>query len=337
MMSHETIRARSVLAAAVRSFFAAKDYLEVDTPLLAPALIPESAIEVFATRFEHPYREGREMYLTPSPELWMKRLLAAGCGNIFQICKAFRNAEALGRLHNPEFTILEYYTVDADCGDSLALTEELFAALIRAFEEKVPTGRRERLSPPFRRLTMAQAFADYAKLDLATLAPRESRDAPQAASLLTAKARELGLPCKDGDTWEEAFNRVFAGVVEPALPRDRPLVLLDYPREVRCLARDIPGTPWNERWELYVDGVETANCFTEETDTEKIAAFFREEAAKKEKALVRHAPDREFAALNGMPRCSGVALGLDRLIMAFCGENSLGGVILFPFSDSMPE
>ncbi|MDR1932409.1 MAG: hypothetical protein LBQ57_06240 [Spirochaetales bacterium] len=381
-MTGEVIRARAALTAGVRSFFTGKNYLEVETPLLAPALIPEAAIEVFKTRFEHPYRAGRDLYLTPSPELWMKRLIAGGMGNIFQICKAFRNAEALGRLHNPEFTILEYYTVNADCRDSLELTQELFAHLVKVCEEApgVFAGaalreRLARLAPPFRRMSMAQAFGQYAGLDLEEFCPREPAAAPEAARRLSARARGLGLPAGEGDAWEEAFNRVFAGVVEPALPRDKPLALTCYPRGVRCLAKDVPGTPWNERWELYACGMEIANCFTEEADAEKIAAYFREEAPLKEKALVPHAIDGDFtslyahrekapgrardssgnlfgasqkiaaygpAAAEGLPRAadapksadtSGVAVGLDRLFMAFLGEEAIGGVILFPFSD----
>ena len=337
-MKPETVRARNTLYAAIRSFFAEKNYLEVETPLLAPALIPESAIEVFASRYENPYREGRDVYLIPSPELWMKRLIAAGYGNIFQICKAFRNAESLGRLHNPEFSILEYYTTGTDYMGALKLTEDLFAGLVKACREKlpglIPEDALTRLAPPFCRLTMAQAFKEYAGLDLEGAAPIDSRDSKEAAVQLRARARERGLPFREGDNWEEAFNRIFAGVVEPALPKDKPLALMDYPRGVRCLARDISGTPWNERWELYVNGMEIANCFTEETGAEKTAAFFREETQKKKNALVRHAIDEKLPRLCGsLPACSGAALGLDRLVMAFCGESSIGGVILFPFSD----
>jgi lysyl-tRNA synthetase class 2 len=344
-MTPQTIRARSVLTAAIRSFFAHKNYLEVETPLLAPALIPEPAIEVFKTRFEHPYRPARDLYLVPSPELWMKRLSAAGLGNIFQICKAFRNAESIGSIHNPEFTILEYYTADANYLDSLTLTEELFTRLARTREEKLTTppqtgGPRTEapFAPPFRRMSMAQAFNEYAGLDLAALAPGDAASAPEAAAALTAKARSLGLPSQAGDTWEEAFNRVFAGVVEPALPKNKTLAILDYPREVRCLAKDIPGTPWNERWELYINGIETANCFTEETNPAKVAAYFREETERKKTALVPHRIDEDFIKLyqtsqNAARPCSGAAIGLDRLFMAILETASIGGVIFFPFSD----
>jgi lysyl-tRNA synthetase class 2 len=227
-------------------------------------------------------------------------------------------------------------------------------------------------------MSVAEAFWEYAGLDLEECAPRDDEDGPRAAQALRARARAAGLPAGEEDAWEEAFQRIFVDRVEPALPRDRPLALLDYPRGVRCLARERPGTPWNERWELYVNGIETANCFTEETDTEKLSAYFCEEERRKEKALVPHAIDREFLALYKEARgaspgscargieaeipqksrsdfeelerkarfppasggnapkssgmSSGVALGFDRLLMAFCGEASIGGVILFPFS-----
>jgi lysyl-tRNA synthetase class 2 len=326
-MTREILRRRSAFTAATRAFFSDRGYLETETPILAPALIPESAIEVFRTRFEHPYRPGRDMYLIPSPELWMKRLIAAGMGDIFQITRAFRNAESVGRLHNPEFTILEYYTAGADHLASIDVTEELFRHLLSRGLSSVPDAAA--LSPPFRRMTMAEAFREFAGFDLA----------PCSASDLAEQARRLGIRPGGEDDWETAFNRIFVDRVEPALPADRPLVLLDYPREVRCLAREIPGTPWRERWELYVSGIETANCYSEETDPGRVAAYFREEEARKARALVPHPADGKFVSLyrDGYPSCSGVAVGFDRLIMAFFGIPRIEGVILFPFSDILSE
>lgn len=322
-MDRETLRLRSAFNATIRSFFSSRDYLEVETPLLAPALIPESSIEVFKTRFEDPYRQGRDLYLIPSPELWMKRLIGQGMGSIYQITKAFRNAESVGRLHNPEFTILEYYTEGADYRDSINVTEALFSELLSVFKSSVPEPGR--LGAPFRRMSMAEAFIEYAGFD----------PGPCRADELTEKARSLGIRAEDGDGWEAAFNRIFVHRVEPALPKDRPLVLMDYPREVRCLAKDTAGTPWNERWELYLDGIEAANCFTEETDPAKVEAYFRDEIPRKDEALVPHPADEEFTSIyrRGFPRCSGVAAGLDRLFMVFFRIPRIEGVILFPFAD----
>ena len=129
-MDIELLRQRARFTQHVRRFFIDRGYLEVETPLLAPALIPEPALEVFRTEWIDPRSlSARDLFLIPSPELWMKRLLARGSGSLFQICKSFRNCEALGRYHNPEFTMLEWYTVDADYRDSADLTDELLGFL----------------------------------------------------------------------------------------------------------------------------------------------------------------------------------------------------------------
>ncbi len=323
-MDRDTLFRRASYLARIRAFFTDRGYLEVETPILSPALIPESAIEVFETKFVSPYREARSLYLVPSPELWMKRLVAAGYGDVFQISKAFRNSESTGRLHNPEFTILEWYSTGADYRSSLETTEALFDRLLAA--EPAARGRGEALRPPFRRMTMEEAFREFAGFDLASCAGAED---------ISEKAAGLGMRTDPADSWEEAFNRVFVDRVEPRLPRDRPLALMDYPAQVNCLAKRIPGTPWRERWELYVDGVETANCFTEETDPREVDAYFESEAAAKLTALVPHEPDEGFRRIYSAapPACSGVAVGVDRLLMGFLGRRRIGDVILFPFSD----
>jgi lysyl-tRNA synthetase class 2 len=326
-MDRETLRRRGEYLARIRSFLTARGYLEVETPILAPALIPESAIEVFTTRFVSPFRDGRDMYLIPSPEVWMKRLIAQGMGSIFQLTKAFRNAESIGRIHNPEFSILEWYTLGANCLDNIAVTEFLFETLLAADTvfSSLAHSSAERLRPPFRRMTMEEAFREYAGFSLAACGIED----------LHRHARELGIRVEAGDTWEAAFNRIFVSRVEPSLPADKPLVLLDYPAEIRCLAKRIPGTPWRERWELYVDGIETANCFTEETDPAEVEGYFRVERELKRGALVPHPSDEDFIRLyrGAFPPCSGAALGIDRLLMAFFGFSHIGGVILFPLVD----
>jgi len=322
-MDRDTLLRRASYLARVRAFFSGRGFLEVETPILSPALIPESAIEVFETKFVSPYRKAKSLYLVPSPELWMKRLVAEGYGDVFQISKAFRNSESIGLLHNPEFTILEWYSTGADYRSSLETTEELFDHLLAADPDA--RGRGDALRPPFRRMTMEEAFREFAGFDLASCIEAED---------ISEKAAGLGMRTDPGDSWEAAFNRVFVDRVEPRLPRDRPLALMDYPARVNCLARRIPGTPWRERWELYVDGVETANCFTEETDPGEVDAYFEDEAARKREALVPHASDEGFRKIcsAALPACSGVAVGVDRLLMGFLGRRRIDEVILFPFS-----
>jgi lysyl-tRNA synthetase class 2 len=136
-------------------------------------------------------------------------------------------------------------------------------------------------------------------------------------------------------TWEEAFHVIFLSLVEPSLPRDRPLVLLDYPSSIPTTAKGKTGTPFSERWELYAKGIEIANCYTEETNPAEIRRYLRAEEDRKRESRVRHPTDKGFAGIfdTGFPTCAGVALGLDRLEMVMSGKTSLEGVILFPLSD----
>ncbi len=315
-MEIKIIQARSRLISRTRDFFLGRDYLETDTPLLAPWLIPESSLEAFATEFRHPYRTGLPLFLLPSPELWMKRLIATHRRSVFQVCKSFRNAESIGRLHNPEFTMLEYYTLGADSRVSAAITEELFAAL--ALPESPDSAK-----PPFRRVTMAEAFQAYVGLDL---------DALGQADAMIEAAKSLDLLVNPQASWEEAFNVIFLSKVEPALPKDKPLLLDEYPAGIECLAKDIPGKAYKERWELYVNGVEVANCFTEMADRKAVADYFQSQAEKKANALVPHPVDMDYPELfKDFPPCSGVAIGFDRLVMGLLGLHDIRQVISFPF------
>ncbi len=318
-MEIETMRARAALLSELRRFFSSRGYLEVDTPQLSPALIPESMIDSFATRFASPYQGERDLFLVPSPEVWMKRLLAAGSGDIFQISHCFRNAEQLGRIHNPEFTMLEWYTVQADYMDSADRTDELLDALTTP---DTPAN----LRPPCRRLSMSEAFKEIAGIEL----PAATED----IELLRREARRVGVDDSEMTEWEELFNSIFLKLVEPELPRDRPLILYDYPARIPTLAKRKPAGPWYERWELYLDGIEVANCFTEETDPKRIAEYYSvEERISRSKTAAP--PDESFREIfgRGFPPSSGVALGVDRLLMALLGVRDIRGVIFFPFLD----
>ncbi len=318
-MDVELLRGRSRFTEAVRRFFLDRAYLEVETPLLAPRLIPEPALEVFRTEWIDPRSlSARELFLVPSPELWMKRLLARGSGSLFQICKCFRNFEAIGRYHNPEFTMLEWYSVGAGYMDSADLMDELLAHLLAALG-----GPRE-LAPPCLRLTMNEAFRSLAGLDLERLQEREA---------LLAAARSLGETPSDAETWEQLFNRVLVSLVEPRLPRGRPLLLTDWPSGVPTLARS--RGPWAERWELYAGGVEVANCFTEETDRARLEGLFAAESVRKGRCRVAHPPDTGLLEVfdGRFPECSGVALGMDRLFMLLSGLNHVEGAMLYSFSE----
>lgn len=312
---------RSRLYRSIRSFLDGRSYTEVDTPTLSPDLIPEPTIENFATRFENEFVGSAELYLIPSPEVFMKRLIAQGMGSIYQFSHCFRNSEQIGRHHNPEFSMLEYYTVGADEQDSIGITEELLATC------SLPSCP-DHLLPPFAHMTVAEAMWRYAKVDL---------DKNQSQQRLASEARRLGLTLgSEPESWEETFNRIFLTFVEPNLPQEKPLVLDRYPAQIDCLAKR--DGKYRRRWELYAGGVEVANCYDEERDTETIRSYYHKEYARlvqmrAERQAVIPDIDLAFASLfETFPQCSGVAMGMDRLLMLQMGKTDLEGVILFPIS-----
>jgi lysyl-tRNA synthetase class 2 len=309
-MDIEMLRERARITRETRAFFDSRGYLETDTPLLSPTLIPETCLEVFMTERMLPGGKKRKPYwLVPSPEIWMKRLIARHRTDMYQICKCFRNGESSGHLHSPEFTMLEYYTMNADYLDSLSLTEELLCSLRRF--------------PPFVRLTVAGAFAEWAGFDLYRAAEEGS---------LAEEAGRLGLDPPPSLDTPALYDLIFIHAVEPKLPRESPVVLMDYPAFVPCLAKKGKDGRTMERWELYINGVELANCYSEETDGEEVRRYFAQEGeAKKRNALVDHAVDEDYWKIfSPFPACSGVALGLDRLVMTVTEKRSIDAVIPFP-------
>lgn len=325
MQSIDLARFRAATLKAVRSFFDERGYLEVDPPILAPELIPEAHIEVFATRLVSPYRaRGTEnsnaapgdptdaRYLIPSPEVWMKQLLAAGYGNIYYLGKCFRNAESTSHMHRPEFTMLEWYTVDSDYSREADLTEALLAHLADRLPPAAGTGG---VAAEPARMTVAESFQRYAG----------ARPDFARTDGMREIARAAGLTVGVDETEEDLFQRVLLTFVEPRLPSDRPVFLTDYPALVPTLARRTGATA--ERWELYLAGMEIANCYSEERDRDELARFLEREADRKRTALVPHPAATSLLEFSQAPECSGGALGVDRLIMALTGLRDIGGVI----------
>jgi lysyl-tRNA synthetase class 2 len=301
----------------VRTFFDSKNYLELDTPLLSPDLIPESCLEVFETKRLHPTgskKDSHSIWLIPSPEIWMKKIISQHKTSVYQICKCFRNGESAGHLHSSEFTMLEYYTVNANYLDSLALTEELFEFLAQGLTSFYP----------FERITVAEAFEHWAGFDLFA--------AVEENGALEAHGRKLGLEPLPNMTTAALYDLIFIHAVEPHLKTKKPIALLDYPAFVPCLAKKSQDGKTVERWELYYNGIELANCFSEETDPQIVKEFFiSEQEEKKRNSLVQHSVDNNYwKTFEDFPHCSGVAMGLDRLIMALTDRSTIDAVLPFP-------
>lgn len=334
-MDTELLIQRSNIISSLREFFSQNNFLEVDTPALSPTLIPETCLEVFKTEYIEPWSEKKQdLFLVPSPEVYIKPLIAKHKLSVFQISKCYRNVESVGRTHSPEFTMLEYYKLGANYMDSLELTENLFYFLDKKFN--LP----QDLTPPFIKLSMNDAFFNHAGFYLSDC---------QDVKSLAQKARSLELfeptdnPFENW-TWEELYNLIFVQIVEPNLPKEKGVFLLDYPKAVPCLAQDVKNSeknqnlPCKERWELYCRGIELANCYSEETEAKNIKEYFEEEGNLKNKtALVPHAMNEDYWKFfsetdgnSGFPKCSGTAMGVDRLIMLLCGKNSIDDVLHFP-------
>ncbi|AHC16256.1 EF-P lysine aminoacylase GenX [Salinispira pacifica] len=341
-MTRELYTARLNIIQGIREFFSNREYLEVHTPLMAEYCIPESTIPLFHTRQYHPWEDGTNLQLLPSPEYYMKQLLASGWGDMFQISGSFRNGETGGSIHLREFTMLEYYAVHTDYMGSMGITQDFIRYLL-TLPGTAPPVRERWKNIPFRRISMQEAFLQHAAVDLEGILTPGSQPHPADREALFHICREKDLKPETTDSWEVLFNRIFLNLVEPELCRDpSPVFLYNYPAKLSSLSRLTADGLWNERWELYWQGVELANCFSEENNQENIEAFFRNEIREIE-LRNREAQqdggdfnpptraDREFSRkIAGLPPCSGTAMGVDRLLMILLGKNSIRDVV--PFS-----
>ena len=323
---------RARLNRCVRGFFEDAGFVEVETPLLAERLIPEPSIGIFATEQHHADGTARELYLTPSPELWMKRLVAAGMPRVYQLARCFRNVEEHGPFHQREFTMLEWYAVDEDYRDALVRMEQLLAALHAELAAGMSPGANTETAarvtaatggaaagepgpvaataPPVRRVTMAQLWQDEVGFD----------PSGASAARLAALARRLEIPAGEADTWEQLFNRIFLTRIEPRIATGHPVAVLDYPARIPTLAATAGDGVHAQRWELYLGGVEVANCFQEETDGAALGELLASEARRQRTARVVPRPDLELAvAFGSVATCSGVAVGIDRLYALLLG------------------
>lgn len=308
---------RAQLLARVRRFFAERGVLEVETPIAWPAGTPDPALASFVTRYTGPGAPaGLPLYLHTSPEFPMKRLLAAGSGDIYQICKVFRDGEA-GRLHSPEFTLLEWYRLGFDHHDLMREVAELVTALATDHA---------RLAEP-ERLSYQEAFERYAGIDPHRAEAGEFADRARALGLATD-----GLTLVDVDGWRDLL---LTHAVEPRLGRGRLTFVYDYPASQAALARVRPGAPaLASRFELYWEGLELANGFHELNHAAEQRRRFTQQRERRALQGLPAVPiDDEFlSALDRLPDCAGVALGVDRLIMRLTGADSLHDVLTFPLA-----
>jgi elongation factor P--(R)-beta-lysine ligase len=316
--------------AALRNWFAARDFVEVETAALQVSPGNETHLHAFAAALIGPGGERRQLYLRTSPEFACKKLLAAGETRIVDFARVFRNRER-GALHHPEFTMLEWYrahepyeTLMDDCAGVLA--EAARAAGAKQFVYRGIT------VDPFaaaERLTVAGAFSRHAGIDLLATV----RDGKGERTALAAQATKAGIAMADNDSWSDIFSRILVERVDPHLGVGRATILYEYPLPLAALARAKPGSDQvAERFELYACGVELANAFGELGDPVEQRARFEAAMAEKERLYGERYPiDADFlAAMEHAPPASGIALGLDRLVMLATGAQRIDQVIWAP-------
>lgn len=291
----DILERRARLIQAVRAFFIARDFLEVETPLRMRAPLPERYIDAIPSG---------DAFLATSPEPHMKRLLAAGYPRIFQISKCFRAGER-GRRHHTEFTMLEWYRANAGCAALVDDAQALLQHVCRALDDRtwlVYQGERIELAAPWEQLSVDEAFWRY------------------------AGERVVEEPDQD---W---FDETMVRKIEAHLGRGVPTVVSSYPAAFCPMARTLPDKPWRaDRCEIYIAGIELANGCAEQTDVERQAAALRKEQAIRAArgACVYPWPEEFMVALPYLPPCAGMALGIDRLVMLLCDATALSEVVTF--------
>jgi EF-P lysine aminoacylase GenX len=317
-------KARTKLINKTRSFFDNQGFLEVQTPLLAPYLIPESYLEIFETKLKNKLGKEAKAYLATSPEMWHKKLLAASSGNIYEITKSFRNTDIGGHFHNPEFTLLEWYRVGKDYKDTMKDCQKLIRFLNNNKPFLTYQGKQLNIGKPFMQITIAQAFEKYAQVKQKDLFSLDK---------IKVVAKKNGITVKDKDTWEEIYNLLFLQMVEPNLGIEQPTIIFDFPQQFAPLAKPNPQNPkFKKRFEVYLFGIELADAYDELTDPNlQEKEFAKEQKLRQKLNKTPYPADKDFleALRKGLPDCSGVALGIDRLTMIFTDQTDINNVILF--------
>lgn len=327
----QTFFLREKVIKAIRSFFDKKNFHEVETPTLIRHPAAESYLEIFQTLLLDRNRKETPVYLSTSPELALKKLLVAGIGNCYALTKSFRNTEIGDVLHHPEFTILEWYRVGATYMDIMDDCQQFIIHLATTIQSPILNFHYQNMSIdltlPWSRLSVKDAFKTWAHIDL-----NEFFDMERAREI----SKQKGYNINSKNTWEELYNQIFLNEVEPHLGKNKPVFLCDFPSAMAALAKKSDRDPrYAQRFELYIGGLELGDCYTELTDWKEQKNRFKKELKEIARlGKTQYDYDHDFigALQAGLPACSGIALGVDRLVMFLGDAPSIQDVLPFPLS-----
>jgi len=316
----------------IRNFFKKRGFLEVQTPILTKDISTEPYIDPVPVKFSDDKNKIYHGYLITSPEYSLKKLLALGFDKIFEITKAFRQKEAFGGLHNPEFTLLEWYRTQANYHQVMKDTEELVCYLVKKLYHHLYLfyqGKKIDVSLPWPRISVKQAFKKYAGINL-----DKTKNLKYFKKIIKQKGYRIDPATSGGTSWNDLFYLIFLNEIEPQLPKDRAIILYDYPLAQAALAkRKNKKSFYAERFEVYIGGMEICNAFSELLDwREQLKRLKEDQRLRKRLHKEKISIDKTFiqALKSGILPSSGNALGIDRLQMLLLDIKDIDELLLFP-------
>ncbi|MBI5076835.1 EF-P lysine aminoacylase GenX [Candidatus Falkowbacteria bacterium] len=327
MNNKEKLEFKFAAVKAMREFFWSRGFSEIETPCLVRCPGQEPYLSPMRTIVHDEHGQSYKMYLHTSPEFAMKKMLAAGFDKIFYLGKCFRDFESFGGLHNPEFTMLEWYRTGVDYRQIMDETEKMFKfVVIKMKNHRLLSSANARLvEKKWSRVSMRDLWRERVGVDLNDVL---------SAKKMAALCRQKGFSAAANERYEDLFYKIFLNKIEPRLGLDAPTIVHNYPASMAALARlSKQDKRYAERFELYFDGLELANAFSELTDAREQARRLRQEQRLRKKLGQEVFPiDKEFinALKSGLPECAGIALGVDRFVQILLGCREINNVLSLP-------
>jgi lysyl-tRNA synthetase class 2 len=337
----QVLETRAQILRYIREFFWSREFLEVETPLILGLPGQEPYLSPMKLTIHDDTRKAYQAFLHTSPEYTLKKMLASGFGDVFSLCKTFRDYESFGGTHNPEFTMLEWYRVSEDMFALMEDVETLLDVLqkkvgeleIRNWEltsNEVQHTQENNFQFPiskFTRISMKALWQDILSINLDTHLTQET---------MLSLCKERGYTVQDHETYEDLFYRIFLNEIEPEFKNlNSKIIIYNYPAPMAALAKLSQTTPgYAERFEVYIHGIEIANAFTELTDrAEQLLRLQEEQVLRKKLGRDVYDIDMDFVdAVGNMPECAGIALGVDRLVQVLLGVENIDDVLVLPMS-----